>query len=358
MIFENVLIVDPVYGEFCGDVEVEDGIITKVKKKECIEPKNILLPGFVDTHSHGYSGIDCMNATAKEFENWANFVAKDGVTYLFPTTVSGTKEELERVLKEFLKAKHPALSFLHFEGPFINKEKAGAQNKEKITSFSKEKLPDLNNKVKIITAAPEINGFEKLLEFSKENNLIISLGHSNGTFEDFKKAYEKGVRRITHFPNALREFHHREIGGIGAAFSLDFYVELIVDNIHLSPDFVKLVYKLIGPERIILITDSISATNLKDGIYNLGGILVKVKDGIARTEEGSLAGSTLKFIEAVKNFRKITKCSLKELAMVSSYNAFKSVEMNPPRIKEGYPAKLVLLDDELNIKKVIVDTPN
>ncbi|MDK2886458.1 MAG: N-acetylglucosamine-6-phosphate deacetylase [Thermosipho sp. (in: thermotogales)] len=352
MIIEKVLIVDPVDGEYCGSVEIEDGVITKVEKKDSI-PNKILMPGFVDTHTHGYLGIDCMSASPKEFEKWADIVLGDGVTTLFPTTVSSSKEKLEKVIESFSKTEHPSFSYLHFEGPFINKEKAGAQNKEYITNFSKEKLPDLKDKVKIITAAPELRGFKELIKFTKDNDIKISLGHSNGTFEDFKDAYENEVRRITHFPNALRKFHHREVGGIGAAFTFDFYVELIVDNVHLSKEFVKLVYKIIGPERIILVTDSISAAGLKDGIYELGGVLVKVKDGIAKTEEGTLAGSTLKFIDAVKNFKQITNCSLKELSMVSSYNALKSVSIHGGRIKEGYPAKLLLLDENLDLIKVL-----
>jgi len=352
MLIENTYIVDPIDGEYCGNVEYKNGVIIKVERKECT-PKHILMPGFVDTHTHGILGIDCMDASSKDFENWADIVSNYGVTSLFPTTVSADRKELENVIKNFSKTKHPLLSYLHFEGPFINKEKAGAQDKEKITPFSKIKLPKLNSKVKIITMAPEIEGFKEAVEFLNKNEIVISLGHSNGTFEDFKKAYEKGIRKITHFPNGLRRFHHREIGGIGAAFILNFYVELIVDNIHLSPEFVRLVYRLIGPERIILITDSISATGLKDGIYNLGSMLVKVKDGIARTEEGSLAGSTLMFIDGVKKFKKITNCSLKELSMVSSYNALESLQIDGLRIKEGYPAKFILLDEELNIKKVV-----
>ncbi|MDK2886958.1 MAG: N-acetylglucosamine-6-phosphate deacetylase [Thermosipho sp. (in: thermotogales)] len=353
MIIEKILIVDPIDGEYCGDVEIEEGIIVNVRKKENF-PRYVLMPGFVDPHTHGRAGIDCMSASSVEFEIWAEHVRKEGVSFLFPTTISSSKKLLEKVIYNFSKAYHPILSFLHFEGPFISKEKAGAQNKQYIMGFSKNKLPHLKNNVKIITAAPEVKGFEKLVKFAKDNNIIISLGHSNGTFKDFKSAFEQGIDRITHFPNALRTFYHREIGPIGAAFLYKFYVELIIDNVHLSPYFVKLMYKILGPERIILITDSISATGLKDGIYELGGLLVKVENGIAKTEEGILAGSTLRYIDAVKNFKKATNCSLKELSMVTSYNALKNLGMRGGRIKEGYPAKLVLLDENLNVVSTII----
>ncbi|MBO8161044.1 MAG: N-acetylglucosamine-6-phosphate deacetylase [Thermosipho sp. (in: Bacteria)] len=353
MVLEKVLIVDPIDGEYTGDVEIKEGNIAKIKKKHCV-PKSVLMPGFVDTHTHGYMGIDCLKATSSEFENWAEYVKKEGVTYLFPTTVSSSKIILQNVIENFLKANHPSLMQLHLEGPFINNEKAGAQNKEYITSFSLEKLPNLKGKVKIITAAPEIYNFEELATFAKAENIKISLGHSNGTYEHFRKAYEMGIDRITHFPNALRNFHHREIGPIGAVFLHNFYVELIVDNVHLSTNFVKMMYRVLGPERLILVTDSISPTGLKDGRYELGDLEITVRDGIAKTNEGVLAGSTLRFIDAVKNFKKITNCSLKELSMVSSYNALKNLGIKGGRIKEGFPAKFVLLDKDLNVIKTMV----
>lgn len=348
MIIEKVLIVDPIDGEYTGDIEFEKGEILKIKKYDCT-PKYLLMPGFVDSHTHGFNGIDCMNSKKEDFENWANYVEKEGVTYLFPTTVSHRFEVLDKVVEKFSNANHPSLCYLHFEGPFINKERAGAQNKEYITDFL-GKLPKLEN-VKLMTIAPEINGFENLAGELKDKNIIPSIGHSAASYELFKKAYNLGVNRITHFPNGLSLLHHREIGIVGGAFLHDVFVEVIADYIHLSVDFLKLIYKLIGSERIILITDSISATNLNDGIYELGDLKVKVSDGIARLEDGTLAGSTLKFSDAVRNFKKATNCSLTELPKVSSYNALKNLGIKGGRIKEGYPAKFVVLNKDLEVIK-------
>lgn len=348
MIIDNVLIVDPIDGEFTGSIEFEDKILS-IRRYDCT-PKYVLMPGFADTHTHGYMGIDCMQSTKEEFKQWADLVEKEGVTYLFPTTVSADFKMLEEVIKRFSLAEHPLLFYLHLEGPFINKERAGAQNKEYITDFN-EKIIDLE-KVKIITVAPEIQGFFELLKILKENKVTVSIGHSNATFDIFKKAYEAGVNRITHFPNALPQLHHREIGIVGGVFLYKPFVEIIPDLIHLSQDFLRLVYKLLGPDRIILVTDSISATGLKDGIYDLGRLLVKVKDGIARLEDGTLAGSTLKYSDGLRNFKKVTNCSLKDLSKVSSYNALRSIGIDGGRIKEGYPAKFVLLNQDLQIIKV------
>ena len=352
LIFENVLLVNPTEKEFVCDIEIENGTIINIKKKDA-SWKYILFPGFVDTHTHGYMGIDCMSASSKDFENWASLLEKEGVTYLFPTTVSASKISIEKVLEEFNKAKHPSLSGIHLEGPFVNKEKAGAQNKEFITSFSQEKLPKNLDNVKIITAAPEIEGFEKLYSISSSKKIKISIGHSDAKFSDYSFWYRKGINRITHLPNALRPLHHREVGAVGAAVLLGFYVELIVDGIHLSPEFVKFVYKTIGPSRIILITDSISATGLGDGKYDLYGLEVYVKNNVARLSNGSLAGSTLTFSNAVKNFAKITGCSLHELSLVTSYNALKNLG-NEIKIQPGERTKFVLVDQDLNIIKTII----
>ncbi len=179
------------------------------------------------------------------------------------------------------------------------------------------------------------------------------MGHSNANFETAKRAYESGFKRITHFPNALSPLHHREMGMVGAGLYLDFSLELICDGIHLSADFVRLVYKMKGAEKIILVTDSISATGLKDGKYKLGTLDVFIEDGIAKLSDGTLAGSTLTYSKALKNFQKFTGCSLKELARVSSYNSAVELRLNVGRIENNYEAKFVLLDKELNIVKTI-----
>ncbi|ABR30558.1 N-acetylglucosamine-6-phosphate deacetylase [Thermosipho melanesiensis] len=347
MVVEKALIVDPIEGEYTGDVEFEEEIIN-IKRYDCT-PKYVLMPGFVDTHTHGYMGIDCMNANKEDFEKWAEYVSKDGVTYLFPTTVSHNFEKLNKVTENFSSANHHSLIGLHFEGPFINPKKSGAQNIGYIKDYE-GKLPSLKN-VKIITFAPEINGAERLLK-SLPNNIVPSIGHSDAPYELFKKFLETGVNRITHFPNALSSMHHRNIGIVGGVFLHKPYVELIVDFIHSSPEFIKLVYDIIGPPKIILITDSISATGLKDGIYELGDLLVKVKDKTAKLEDGTLAGSTLRYIEGVKNFKKITNCSLQELSLVSSFNALQNLNFNMGRIKKGYIAKFVLLNENLDILKI------
>ncbi|WP_448379373.1 N-acetylglucosamine-6-phosphate deacetylase [Fervidobacterium sp.] len=348
MLIENVLIVDPVDGEYVGTIEFED-VILEIKRSNKSRYEYILMPAFVDPHIHGIKGIDTMTASREDFERFKEHEALAGVWYFQPTTVTCPLDELRKI-------KIPSELKLHIEGPFIAPKRKGAHNESYIQPPPRD-VRELEqylplSSIGMITVAVEYDSFLDFAKSCELNNIKISVGHTDATFAQAKKAFENGFRRITHFPNALSPLHHRELGVTGAGLLLDFTLEIIADGIHCAPEFVNLVYKVKGAEKIILVTDSISATGLEDGNYMLGDLHVKVENGIAKLSDGTLAGSTLTFSQAVKNFAKFTGCSLKELAMVSSYNACKDLNLNAGRIKEGYPAKLVLLDDELNIKKV------
>ncbi len=351
----DVLIVDPIKGEFVGNIVWEDGSISEVVPSDSEEYVAILMPGFVDPHTHGCCGIDTMHIHDDELEKWERFLYAQGVTSFIPTTVSAKKEEMIRVsnlIEEYIY-KNPKTSVwgVHYEGPYLSPEKKGAQNGDAIRHATQREMEEiLSPRVRIITMAPEVKGFYDVLPVLKENGTVVSLGHTNATFSEMKQAFLMGVNRITHFPNAIKAMHHRELGGMGAGLFFDFNVEMIVDGVHLSPEFVKLIYTLKGPEKISLITDSISAAALEDGEYELGGLKVNVVEGKARLEDGTLAGSTLLFSDAVRNFKKFTNCSLKELSMVSSYNSARTLGIEKVgRIEEGYKANFVLLDKGLNV---------
>ncbi|WP_036225919.1 N-acetylglucosamine-6-phosphate deacetylase [Mesoaciditoga lauensis] len=355
MEIKNVLVVDPLKGEFVGDVQYEEGLIKRILPKSSTSYEKILMPGFIDPHTHGCRGIDTMHIDDEKLEKWEHFLYGQGVTSFIPTTVSAREEEMIRVsnmIEEYMyKNSKTSVAGIHYEGPYINVNKKGAQNPDVIREASTREIEEiLSPKVKLITMAPEINGFYDVLPALKENGTVVSIGHSDANFEDMKRAFLNGINRITHFPNAIRGLHHRELGGLGAGLYFDFSLEMIVDGVHLSPEFVNLIYRLKGAEKISLITDSISAAALEDGEYELGGLKVNVTNGKVTLSDGTLAGSTLLFNDAVKNFKNFTHCSLRELAMVSSYNTAVALNLEKVgRIEEGYKANFVLLDRELNV---------
>lgn len=349
MIIENVTIVDPIDGVYFGSIEFDDKINKIVKKDHVTTGDRILMPAFIDPHIHGIKGIDTMNASRSDFELLKEVLAMEGVCYFLPTTVTASLESLSHI-------NLPENMHIHIEGPFISKKRRGAHNE----SYIVERMPSIfefekyiaTENIKIITVAPEIEGFFEHVGEYIEQGIIVSLGHSDAQFSIGKNAFEMGISRITHFPNSLSPLHHRKLGMVGAGLYLDYNLEIIADGVHSCNEFLALVYKIKGPGKIMLVTDSISATGLKDGMYYLGDVVVKVIEGKATLEDGTIAGSTLRYSQGVKNFAQATKCSLRELALVTSYNAANELGIIGGRIKEGYPAKFVELDEDLNIKNV------
>ncbi len=357
MTLERVLIVDPEDGEYTGRIVIETG---KIVDTEPVSGKAevIAMPGFIDSHTHGAAGMDFMDENL-DWRRIADFFASQGVTTFFPTSVSAPLDAMLDFLSSVdgAMSEIPSVRGAHLEGPYISKEKKGAQNAEYIRVPKEFEIDEIlrHESFKLITLAPEVVDSSIVGRLARAGK-VVSLGHSNATYEEAKSGIEAGASRITHFPNALRAIHHREVGIAGAALLSDVYTELIVDLVHVSPQMIEIVVRMKGYDRIVLITDSISATGLEDGEYQLGGLEVIVKNGIARLKDGTLAGSTLKFMDAVKNFKRVTGCSLVELAKVSSYNVAKNLGFEDlGRISSGYRADIVLLDFDLNLLEVYKD---
>ncbi|MDD3680612.1 MAG: N-acetylglucosamine-6-phosphate deacetylase [Mesotoga sp.] len=359
MELERVLVVDPVDGEYTANVRISG---TKIEAIARIggEFNSIAMPGFVDTHSHGAVGINCMTMNTGDLQKWERFAETHGVTSLIPTTVSADSNEMKRVadLVSNYVSERPrtAVRGVHYEGPYINPKKKGAQNPSAIRPATiKELRSVLSDIVVLITMAPEIEGFLEVLPEIFKHEIIVSIGHTDATYSQIKEAYESGCGRMTHFPNGMNVLHHREIGCVGAGFLLPMKLEMIVDGIHTAPEFVQMVHKIRGGEAIILVTDSLDATGLSDGMYDLGGLKVEVKGSTATLEDGTLAGSTLTMERAANNFHRWTDCSLQELAKVTSYNALQNLGIpNRGRFKEGFVADLVLLNRKLEVEETIL----
>lgn len=359
MELKSVLVVDPVDGEYTANVKISGTKIESVDRAHG-NPRAIMMPGFVDTHSHGAAGVNSMKMDHAGLEKWEEFLYPHGVTFLLPSTVSALKKDMLRVadlVSSYMEEKaRTSIRGVHYEGPYINVKKKGAQNPETIRPATLKELREvLTDDVILVTMAPEIDGFFEALAEMKMQDVVVSIGHTDATFAQVNKAFEAGCDRMTHFPNGMNTLHHREVGCVGAGLMLPFKLEMIVDGFHTSPEFVKLVYVIRGADNIILVTDSIDATGLEDGIYDLGGLKVTVNEGKATLDDGTIAGSTLVFDQAVRNFRKWTGCSLVELARVSSYNALTNLGIrNRGRIKEGYIADLVVMNSELNVVETIL----
>lgn len=349
------------------NLKIENGKFTSFEKEDNfveLEDKYIIVPGFIDEHIHGANGSDTMDATNEALHNIASSLTKDGVTSFLATTMTMDEEHINNALVNIANYKasdnEANLLGIHLEGPFISPKYCGAQDPSKIIkatpSLIKKYQELANNKIKIITLAPEEN--EDIYEVMKELNIIASAGHTNSTCEDIKKAIDKGLSMTTHTYNAMKGIHHREIGTVGAALLYDeLACEVICDLHHVSEDAIRLLYKSKPIDKLILITDSMEARFLKDGMYKLGGQDVKVENGTARLLDGTLAGSILHMNDAIKNFQNVCKTSLEEAIDKATINPARNlnIEAYKGSIALNKDADFVIIDKDLNVYATFVN---
>ena len=323
----------------------------------------ILMPGFIDIHSHCADGADVCDDSLEALEHIARRKLQEGVTTWLPTTLTLPRERLKSVAGKIAifreEEKFTRCPGMHIEGPFINKERAGAQNPQFVRAPDFAELEDLHaiTPALILSLAPEMPGAIELIKGSRALGITCSAAHTSATAAQVFAACDAGLTHLTHFGNAMTPLHHREIGVVGAGMMDDrLMVELITDGIHLSPDMLRLVFTTIPIERLMMITDSMAASWMENGETSLGGLAVTVEDGVARLKEGgALAGSALKSNEGLRNLALVTKLPLAELAKVTSWNQARSLGLEGfGKIVRGYHADLVLLNDDFTVSKTFV----
>ncbi len=348
-------------------IEINDGIIKDFGKNNLnlkgIDMQGlIVMPGFIDGHVHGALGCDFMDKSNESFNKILSYLPSEGVTSVLATTMTDIVDNLKSVV-EFISnyqtnEKQTKIAGIHLEGPFINIEKMGAQNSKNIMSLNVEMFETIRNNsnmIKVVTYAVENDA-----DFNFTNHLISlgikgSIGHSNAKLDCCNKAFDVGVNRVTHLYNAMSGFHHRDPGIVVASFLNKMLCELIVDKVHVHEDVVNTTFKVLGADNIALITDAMKAKGLGDGEVIFGGQTVNVKDGVALLNNGSLAGSTLKYDDGVRNMKQITSCTLSDLSKTSSINQSKDLNLKTGQIIKNYAADLVVLDENLNVKMTLID---
>ena len=331
------------------DITAENGIIKKVGtvSEPGIDFHGMrAYPGLIDIHTHGMGGMDTMDA---DFELMAELQAKNGTTTFFPTTMTASHEAIVRVLTAPLPDKGARLEGFHLEGPYINEKYKGAQNSAYVRRPDIDEFKAFDN-VKLITIAPEAEGAE---EFIKNSRAVICLGHTDADYETAMRAARAGAKCLTHTFNAMPPLHHRQPSLIGAAFDSDMYVQVICDGKHIHPSVIRILYKLFGADRMILISDSMRATGLCDGDYEFGGLTITVKDKTARTQDGALAGSTSTLFECVRCATEFGIPESDAFKMASETPA-RLMGLNRGKIFAGYDCDLIVLNDKNEIDTVII----
>ncbi len=313
-------------------------------------------PGYVDVHIHGVNGFDASEPSFETYRGMEEFLYSKGVTSFLPSTVSIPHKDIMQVIqtiREYMKENpDTSVSGVHLEGPFFNIERKGAQNPDYIRSPSDSEINDIKNNsdvVRIISLAPELDNCVKAIKEFSAAGINVSIGHTKCNYAQSMEALNHGANRFTHLFNAMNPIHHRDIGTVGAGLMSDAYVELICDLIHLSPEAIKMVYKIKDKDKIVLITDAMRATGLEPGMYDLGGLEVFVSNQDARLKDGSLAGSVLTMDKAVKNTVKASGQSPAEVLKASTINPAKSAGIDAGILDIGKASDFVILDSDLNI---------
>ncbi|NGF56366.1 N-acetylglucosamine-6-phosphate deacetylase [Parapusillimonas sp. SGNA-6] len=334
-----------------------------------------LSPGFIDIHVHGGGGYDFMDGTEEAFEQIATAHARYGTTSLVPTTLTTTQERLVETLESYERIQKKQIDgaqFLgvHLEGPYFAMSQRGAQDPRYIRNPDPAEYTALIEKYDSIvrwSAAPELEGALEFGQYLRSKDIIAAIAHTDAVYEDVVKAHEVGYRLMTHFYSAMsgvtRRNAFRYAGVVEAGYLIDdFDVELIGDGIHLPEPLLQLIYKVKGPDRMVLITDAMRAAGTNDERSILGsyddGIEVLVEDGVAKLQDRTaFAGSVATADRLVRTMLGLGNVPLEEIIRMISLNPARVMKVAAQKgsIEEGKDADLVVFDDKVNVSLTMVN---
>ena len=329
---------------------------------EVIDAEGLLvLPGLVDIHSHGAAGEDFSDGNPEGLKKILQYEKRCGITSYCPTSMTFPKERLRQIFASIKGAQTEEgakVVGINMEGPFLDPVKKGAHVEEWIAApdaaFVRELNQDADGLVRLVTLAPNMDGAEEFIKEMHEE-VCISLGHTAADYDCASRAMKLGAHHVTHLYNAMQPFGHRAPGLIGAAMDdPECMVELICDGYHIHPSAIRAAFRMFGPERVILISDSMRATGMENGTYELGGQEVTVKDRKAVLKDGTLAGSATNLYGCMCKAVEFG-IPLEQAIMAATANPARSIGIfdRVGSIRIGKQADLLLVSENLELKRVI-----
>ena len=332
-----------------------------------------LFPGFIDVHIHGAAGVDTMDARADDLRRVAEFLARHGVTSWLPTLVPASAEQYGqaiRAIEELVAVEQRGDSAspgaralgVHYEGPFVNSEQCGALHREHFRSFKSlndlDTLPTvaLENAKHMMTLAPEVEGGIELISELNRRGWTVSIGHTRANRNVLDEARHAGAHHMTHFMNAMTPLHHRDLGAVGwGLIHDDVTIDLIADSIHLDREVLRLITRSKGIERVSLISDAIAAAGQGDGDYKIWGEKISVTNGRTSNDRGSIAGSVITMLDAVRMMLSLG-LSEPEVARLASLNPARllGIDHECGSIEEGKRADLAALDENQKVRLTMI----
>ena len=325
-------------------------------------PDSMLAPGFVDLQVNGGFGIDAATEPERVPELSRDLLSTGTTSYL-PTVISSPESLYRETLPEIAAATGGPPSTgaevlgVHLEGPFISMEKRGAHAAAHVVPPDVALLARLLDlgPVKMLTLAPELEGAKELMSLARNRGVAVSAGHSDATFELAYEAFDREAAAVTHLFNAMSQMHHRHPGVPGAAFAHPRVVcGLISDGLHVHPEVVGLAFRMLGPDRLCLVTDATAATGMGHGRYALATRTIHVEAGVTRLDSGAIAGSVLTMDEAFQNILAFTGCTIPEAVRMASTVPARLVGegRRKGRLVPGYDADVSVLAPDLSVEAV------
>ncbi len=329
---------------------------------EVIDAEGLLvLPGLVDIHSHGAAGEDFSDGNPEGLKKILQYEKRCGITSYCPTSMTFPKERLRQIFASIKGAQTEdgaTVVGINMEGPFLDPAKKGAHVEKWIAApdvaFVRELNQDADGLVRLVTLAPNMDGAEEFIKEMHEE-VCISLGHTAADYDCASRAMKLGAHHVTHLYNAMQPFGHRAPGLIGAAMDdPECMVEMICDGYHIHPSAIRAAFRMFGPERVILISDSMRATGMENGTYELGGQEVTVKDRKAVLKDGTLAGSATNLYGCMCKAVEFG-IPLEQAIMAATANPARSIGIfdRVGSIRIGKQADLLLVSENLELKRVI-----